>query len=160
MVRAALALGAAALLGAAAPAQQPERALDWLHGSWAGAGTVQGAASEATLEVAPALGGRFVELRYRFTTAGERPYVFEGRGFYRLDGAGWRGQWFDSTGAIRPLAGTVEGTVLTAEWGEAATEQGRTTYRLEAAGNLQVTDEVLRRDGRWHVFASHRMTRM
>jgi hypothetical protein len=160
MVRGALAAAAAVLLAGAAPAQEPAGALDWFHGSWAGAGTVQGAASEATLAVAPALGGRFVELRYRFTTAGERPFVFEGRGFYRPEGAGWRGQWFDSTGATRPLAGAVDGTSLTTEWGEAATEQGRTTYRLEPAGVLQVTDEVLRSDGRWHVFASHRMTRM
>ena len=159
MARAALALAGLALLGTAAPAQQPAGALDWLHGGWAGTGTVQGSPSQATLEVAPALAGRFVELRYAFATSGERAVRFEGRGFYRADGAGWRGQWFDSTGATRPLAATVAGTTLTTQWGDAATEQGRTTYRREASGALEVTDEVLRRDGQWHVFASHRMTR-
>ena len=160
MARAAVAVLALALLGAAAPAQEPAGALDWLHGRWSGAGTVQGAPSEATLEVAPALAGRFVELRYAFVTSGERPVRFEGRGFYRADGAAWRGRWFDSTGAIRPLTGTVAGTTLTTQWGDPATEQGRTTYRLAAAGTLQVTDEVLRRDGRWLVFASHEMSRL
>ena len=42
MARAALALAGLALLGTAAPAQQPAGALDWLHGGWAGTGTVQG----------------------------------------------------------------------------------------------------------------------
>ena len=105
MARAALALAGLALLGTAAPAQQPAGALDWLHGGWAGTGTVQGSPSQAT------------------------------------------------------LAATVAGTTLTTQWGDAATEQGRTTYRREASGALEVTDEVLRRDGQWHVFASHRMTR-
>jgi len=162
MARAAFAVAAGALLAASASAQQPAQrpaTLDWLHGAWAGSGTVQGAPSEATLDVGPALGGRFVELRYGFTTRGERSFRFEGRGFYRADGSGWQGQWFDSTGATRPLAGTVSGTVLTTEWGDEATERGRTTYRLEGANALQVTDEVLRRDGQWHVFATHDLTR-
>jgi len=156
-----IAAGAAAvlLLGTAASAQAPAGALDWLHGRWAGTGTVQDSASAATLEVATTLGGRFVELRYAFTTHAERPFRFEGRGFYRPDGAIWRGQWFDSTGATRPLSGTVTGTTLVTEWGDDATERGRTTYRLEAVDSLEVTDEVLRRDGLWHVFASHQFTR-
>jgi len=158
MVRAGIALAAVVLVATAAAAQQPA-ALDWLHGSWSGTGTVQGSPSEATLEAAPALGGRFVELRYQFVTRGERPFRFEGRGFYRAEGEAWRGQWFDSTGATRPLDGTVTGTTLTTQWGEAATEQGRTTYRLEAPNALQVTDEVLRGDGQWRVFASHRFGR-
>jgi hypothetical protein len=154
---------AAALLlavSATAFAQEPAASLDWLHGEWAGTGTVQGAPSEATLVVSPALEGRFVELRYGFTTQGERRFRFEGRGFYRAEASGWRGQWFDSTGATRPLSGTVAGATLTTEWGEAATERGRTTYRLEPPNALEVTDEVLRGDGRWHVFARHRMTRI
>ena len=158
MARAALALAGLALLGTAAPAQQPAGALDWLHGGWAGTGTVQGSPSQATLEVAPALAGRFVELRYAFATSGERAFRFEGRGFYRADGAGWRGQWFDSTGATRSLTGTVTDATLAAQWGDTATEQGRTTYRLEPPDVLRVTDEVLRR-GNWHVFASHTFTR-
>ena len=158
MVRAALAFGGLALLATAAAAQQPA-GLDWFHGSWSGSGTVQGSPSEATLEVAPALGGRFVELRYSFATQGERPFRFEGRGFYRPEGEGWHGQWFDSTGAVRPLAGTVSGTTLRTEWGEESTERGRTTYRLEGT-TLHVSDEVLRRDGQWHVFARHDLTRM
>jgi hypothetical protein len=157
----AFALGAVLLaIATAAPAQAPAGALDWLHGRWTGAGTVQGSPSAALLEVAPALGGQFVELRYQFTTGGAPPFRFEGRGFYRAEGETWRGEWSDSTGATRPVTGTVIGTSLRTEWGEAETEQGRTTYRLERRDALQVTDEVLRRDGRWHVFASHNLTRM
>ncbi len=159
MVSARLAFASVALVATAAAADEPAGELDWFHGRWAGAGTVQGMPSEATLEVAPALGGRFVELRYRFRTTGERAFVFEGRGFYRKEADGWRGQWFDSAGATRPLTGTAAETSLTTEWGDAETEQGRTTYRLEAGDTLQVTDEVLRGDGKWYVFASHRFTR-
>jgi hypothetical protein len=37
-------------------------ALAWLEGRWRGTGTMFGRASEAVLEVRPALDGRFVEL--------------------------------------------------------------------------------------------------
>ena len=158
MARGAIALAAVALVATGAAAQQPA-GIDWLHGRWSGTGTVQGAPSEAMLEVAPVLGDRFVELRYRFVTAGQQRFEFEGRGFYQAQDGAWRGQWFDSTGATRPLDGTVTGSTLTTQWGNPATEQGRTTYRLEAQGTLQVTDEVLRRNGQWQVFASHNMTR-
>lgn len=147
---------AAIVLLAAAPQSST---LDWLSGSWNGTGTVHGAPSTATLEVAPALGSKFVELRYRFTTTGARPFTFEGRGFYRPDAAGWHGQWFDSTGATRPISGTVAGYTLTSEWGDAASERGRSTYRRESMDRLDVTDEVLRKDGKWRVFAHHRLTR-
>lgn len=159
MARTALAFAALLWPATATFAQQPASPLGWLHGRWTGTGMVQGAPSEAMLEVAPALGGRFVELRYVFTTGGERPVRFEGRGFYRHEAERWRGQWFESTGMTRPLSGEVAGTRLTTEWGEEATERGRTTYRLEDGDTLRVTDEVLRLDGQWQVFASHSFRR-
>ena len=61
--------------------------------------------------------------------------------------------------ATRPLTGTVAGSSLTTQWGEAATEEGRTTYRLDPDGDLSVTDEVLGRNGQWRVFAHHDLTR-
>lgn len=159
MVRAALA--AALLLAAPAVAQppaapvlaEPVAALGWLAGSWRGPGTMFGNPSEATLSVRPTLGGRFLEFSYR---AGP----FEGRAFYRQAGDGaWQANWFDNRGVTFPIAGRVEGRTLTSDWGSAATEQGRTVYRLAEDGRLHLSDSVRRPDGSYREFASHVLTR-
>ena len=139
--------GALALAVAQAPAPAASE-LAWLQGSWRGAGTMFGRASEARLEIRPALGGRFLELSYR---AGQ----FEGRAFYRLAGEGrWRATWFDNRGISFPIEAAAAEGLLTAEWGSADTERGRTIYRLRPDGRLEVTDHA---GGR--VFASHVLTR-
>ena len=82
----------------------------------------------------PALGGRFLELSYR---AGQ----FEGRAFYRPAGEGrWRATWFDNRGISFPIEALAAERTLTAEWGSADTERGRTIYRLLPDGRLEVTD--------------------
>jgi hypothetical protein len=146
---------AAALLLAAAPAAaQDSAALGWLTGSWRGAGTMFGRPSEATLEIGPALGGRFLELSYR---AGG----FEGRAFYRpLGGGRWQATWFDNRGTTFGIDAEAGDRVLTANWGSAATERGRTVYRLADDGRLHVTDAVARSDGSYREFASHVLTRV
>lgn len=139
------------------PATPPATDLSWLHGHWNGTGAVFGAPSQATLKAEPALDGKFVELSYRFTTSGQRAFAFEGRGFYSV--ADWRGQWFDSTGARHSLTGAVDDGELSSEWGDTASERGRSQYRRGANGTLEVIDQVLRADGQWHVFATHRFVR-
>jgi hypothetical protein len=139
------------------PATAPASDLSWLHGDWNGTGAVFGAPSQATLNAGPALEGKFVELHYRFTTSGQRAFVFEGRGFYSV--ADWRGQWFDSTGESRPLIGTIADGELSSEWGDTGSERGRSQYRRGADGTLEVIDQVQRADGQWHVFATHRFVR-
>jgi hypothetical protein len=131
----------------------PAPALAWLTGSWRGSGTMFGNRSEATLIVRPVLDGRFLEFSYR---AGP----FEGRAFYRAatDGA-WQATWFDNRGVSFPIAGQVAGRVLISEWGSAATERGRTIYRLADDGRLHATDAVRRPDGSYSEFASHVLTR-
>ena len=136
-----------------APASAQGGALDWLAGNWRGAGTMMGNASEARLEVRPALGGRFLEFSYR---AGP----FEGRAFYSPVAEGrWQARWFDNRGVSFPIAATLAGQQLTAEWGDAATERGRTVYRRAEDGRLHLTDSVLRPDGSYRDFASHILTR-
>jgi hypothetical protein len=157
MVRAMLAALLLAMAPAVAVAQQPgaphpTAALTWLAGSWRGPGTMFGNASQATLTVSPVLGGRFLEFSYR---AGP----FEGRAFYRPSGGGWQAQWFDNRGVTFPIAAQAEARALTSEWGDAATEQGRTVYRLADDGRLHVTDSVRRPDGSYRDFASHILTR-
>jgi hypothetical protein len=140
----------------AGQAQTSSLSLDWLVGSWAGEGMVQGQASEAKLEVRPALGGKFLELDYRFSTRGARPYTFEGRAFYRpVGGRDWRADWFDSRGMVWPIGASVERDTLTADWGTAETERGRTVYRLLRDGRLELVDTVRQRDGNWREFGRH-----
>lgn len=149
----ALVLLAALLLAAPANAQAPGGALDWLVGSWRGAGTRMGAATEARLDVRPALGGRFVELSY--VSSG-----FEGRAFYRrVEGARWRGEWFDIRGVHFGIEAVEAQRTLTADWGSDATERGRTVYRLLEDGRLELVDHVTGRDGTSREFARHTLRR-
>ncbi|HEV7658444.1 MAG TPA: hypothetical protein VGO55_01235 [Allosphingosinicella sp.] len=136
------------LVAAPAFASDGPSALHWLEGRWRGTGTMFGQASEAVLEVRPALGGRFLEFSYR---AGR----FEGRAFYRPAGEGrWQATWFDNRGITFPIQAVLAGQTLTADWGSAETERGRTIYRLLPDGRLEVTDSA---GGR--AFASHVLAR-
>ena len=147
-MRALSGIAAAAFLAAAPAAAQDASTLNWLIGEWRGTGTMFGNPSEATLSVRPVLGGRFLELGYR---AGG----FEGRAMYHfIDGGRWRAQWFDNRGMSFPIEAFYIERSLTAEWGSAETEQGRTLYLLRPDGRLSVTDSV-RRDGAYRVFSSH-----
>jgi len=124
-------------------------ALHWLEGRWRGAGTMLGNASEAVLEVRPALSGRFTELSYR--AAG-----FEGRAFYRPVGDGrWQATWFDNRGVSFGIEALLSERVLTSDWGSADSERGRTIYRLLPDGRLEVTDSVAAAGGAMREFARH-----
>lgn len=121
------------LLGAivvvAAPAAAAASA-DWLTGRWVGEGRVLGQPSRATLIVEPVLDGRFVEMRYETARGADAKRIrFEGRAMYRREPDGrWIGNWFDSTGAVRPLSAVPTDDAVSVEWGTEATELGRTIY--------------------------------
>lgn len=141
------------MLVASPLAAQETGALAWLEGRWQGPGTMFGNPSEAVLDVRPALGGRFLELSWR---AGR----FEGRAFYRPDGeGGWRATWFDNRGISFGIDAVAAERSLTADWGSAETERGRTVYRLLDDGRLEVVDTVIPREGEARIFARHMLTR-
>lgn len=155
LIAAALCAASSALAQPAPPpATQPATVpLAWLAGSWRGPGTMMGNASQASLEVRPALGGRFLEFTYR---AGP----FEGRAFYSpADGGHWRATWFDIRGISFGIEAVAEARTLTSDWGSAETERGRTIYRLADDGRLHLTDSVRRPDGGYREFASHVLQR-
>nr|WP_298121741.1 hypothetical protein [uncultured Pseudoxanthomonas sp.] len=87
----------------------------------------------------------------------EWPFAAEANYFCHGD-ATCRGHWYDTRGMILPLVATPQADALTAEWGDAATERGRTTYRLDA-DTLHVTDEVRDKEGQWKVFRRSRLQR-
>jgi hypothetical protein len=53
------------------------------------------------------------------------------------------------------VSATVEGSALTALWGE----RGRTVYRLLETGALEVTDSVKGSDGSWSEFGRSTLKR-
>lgn len=133
-------------------AAQDMAALGWMTGTWRGGGNMFGSASEAVLEVRPALGGRFVEFSYR---AGQ----FEGRAFYRPSENGrWQATWFDNRGVSFGIDAGVESNTLTSDWGIGGTERGRTVYRLLGDGRLEVVDTVMQ-GAQPREFARHVLTR-
>jgi hypothetical protein len=88
------------------------------------------------------------------TTRDGSEQKFEGEGTYRPipDEAGVHvGTWFDSQGALHPLAGTMAGDSLVTRWGRPDGALGRTTYRLLDANTVRVHDE-LQRGTTWHSF--------
>jgi hypothetical protein len=55
----------------------------------------------------------------------------------------------------RASRGLLEGSALTALWGE----RGKTVYRLLETGELEVTDSVKRPDGSWAEFGRSTLKR-
>jgi hypothetical protein len=134
--------------------------LEWLVGKWEGGGIHGGRKSKASLEAAIVLGSQYVELSYRADIDVPNLRTFEGRAFYwPLDGSNWKGHWFDSWSNRLPITAVVEGTVLTADWGTAGTERGRTIYRLLADGRLEIVDYDLGEDGSHRLFARQTLLR-
>ncbi|MGE0180093.1 MAG: hypothetical protein AB7O91_09780 [Sphingomonas sp.] len=156
----AIAILATTAMPATSPAQPPapslpdSSSLSWIVGDWRGNGTMMGNASEAVLEVRPALERQFLELRLRMGPG------FEGRAYYRaLDGNRWRGHWLDSRGSSFDIEAAADGRVLTANWGSESTGRGRSVYRLLDDGRLEVADSIVARDGSPREFARHVLSR-
>lgn len=144
---------ALALTAPAAPAGIPSLAV-W-HGEWAGEGEAFGKSATATLDIGPAPDAEATRLAYRLSIAGAPAASYSAEGIYRVDGKGRvRGNWTDSHGRTRPVAGRVGPHEWTINWGSADVEIGRSTYRLEGADLLSVSDSVLQDDGSWRTFAT------
>jgi hypothetical protein len=132
-----------------------------LDGGWRGDGTVNGMPASIELEFRTALErrGRHLRFRNRMQHAeGERVFSAEALYLCGADGA-CRGHWYDSRGVVLPLTVAVHPQHLVVDWGDEATERGRTTYRVGEDGLLEITDEVRGKDGAWKVFGQTRARR-
>jgi len=101
------------------------------------------------------LGGKFVRLSLRneMRAASGHTEIFEGHAYYQLKAAGsYEAQWFDSRGISFPIKAQVEGDALISFWGTAASEEGKSVYRLLDADKLEVVDSVKQKDGSWKEF--------
>lgn len=127
-----------------------------LIGRWQGSGEVSGMAATIALQFRPAFGGHGYHLDFENRMRGkdEKTWQFAAEALYRCDAAGaCRGHWYDSRGTVLPLNATAGDDQLVVEWGDASTERGRTTYRLDE-DRLRITDEVLGKEGAWKVFGT------
>jgi hypothetical protein len=125
-----------------------------LSGHWRGEGEVSGMAAQIELQFRPALDGRGHHLSFssRMRAKDGKQWPFAAEAFYLCDARPvCRGNWYDTRGLILPLTAASHADRLLVEWGDARTERGRTTYRLNAQ-RLEITDEVLGKDGEWKVF--------
>lgn len=132
-----------------------------LAGRWQGSGEVSGEVSgmSASIELRfrPAFGGRGHHLTFdnRMRGKNDKVWPFAAEALYLCDAQGaCRGHWYDSRG----MKATTASDRLVVEWGDADTERGRTTYRLDGEG-MAITDEVLAKDGVWKVFGQTTATR-
>jgi len=127
-----------------------------LQGGWIGTGAVMKRDAHVELTVTPVLGDRFVRLQWWNHGGKDGRQLFEGLAIYeeRPDGT-LAATWWDSQGARHAVSATVEGSALTALWGE----RGRTVYRLLETGALEVTDSVKGSDGGWSEFGRSTLKR-
>ena len=133
-----------------------------LHGRWTGGGEVSGMPAAVELEFRPALDGRGHHLRFgnRMTMPDGKAWAFRAEALYLCAGDGsCRGHWYDNRGMVLPLATTGLDGRLVVDWGDDASECGRTTYRI-VDGRLEITDEVRGKDGAWKAFGATTATRV
>ncbi len=134
---------------------------DRLVGVWTGTGTVLNQPARVRLEWTWALDRQFLRLTFGNDMGPEdQRRRFEGHAYYRAVGDGrYRGTWFDSSGAIRPIDARLDGDALVSRWGAPETEEGETTYRLLDKDTMEVVDRVKGKDGAWRDFGKTVLTR-
>ena len=143
------------LLAQASDSQAPPMtatALRQWNGHWSGDGTFQGKPARLELDITPMLAGKFDELRAAVIIGGAR--IFEGRAMYGADSTA---AWADSAGNTYVVKGRWTEGRLVSEWGDPV--RGRSTYAVNAAGQMEVTDEVRRPDGNFAPFFKYMITR-
>lgn len=136
--------------------------IEKLAGDWQGTGEVREMAAAMRMTWELVLDGQFLRLTMdnRMTGADGNTWHFKAQAYYRIESDGTiTGSWFDSRGISLPLAGKVDQDSMTIQWGAEAIEQGRSHYRLSAEG-LEVTDDVLTKEGEWQTFGRTRLERL
>jgi hypothetical protein len=120
-----------------------------LVGGWIGSGAVASREAHVELELTPILAGKCYRLSWLNSGGKDGRELFEGLAIYeeRPDGT-LAATWWDSQGERHAVAATVDAEALTALWGD----RGRTVYRLQPSGELEVTDSVKKPDGSWGEF--------
>jgi hypothetical protein len=131
-------------------------AWDRLYGQWAGHGEVNGMQAEVVFQFSRTLDGRGRQLRFENTMTGNdgAKSIFRADAYYMCDDAArtCKGHWYDSRGVMLPVTVATQDDRLVVDWGDEATERGRTTYLVTPDCHLKVTDEVQGKDETLRVF--------
>jgi hypothetical protein len=140
----------------ARPANNFDPFLSRLQGAWNGEGTAFGSKATVQQKWEWTLNDKFLRLSLKYETkaADGKTQVFEGHGYYKAKGEGkYEGQWFDSQGNQYPINATLEGDALIALWGIPGRVEGKSTYRLVEAKQLEAIDAIKQKDGGWREFS-------
>ena len=149
------------LFTASAVYPQSDAIFKRLHGSWSGEGKTLEMPASLRMSWEWVLGEKFLRLSLKneMKAANGQVQHFEGHAYYQPSEAKCEGTWFDSRGMSFPIKCTVEGQALTAMWGAAGTENGKSVYSLLSDGKLEVVDSVKQKDGSWKDFGRFVMSR-
>jgi hypothetical protein len=131
-------------------------------GPWRGTGTFQGLPSVVEARFAPLQGGGVWELDINIvaTPPSGAPVNFAGHAEYTMtDGAPTGGNWTDNQGSAYALAPRFENGALVVDWGDGAAVRGRSEYRLQDDGDLQIDDFAPSRGGEMRRFATAELQR-
>jgi hypothetical protein len=123
-----------------------------LVGKWRAEGTLMGAPASFRLDWDYTLDKKFFKLTFENHRDGARA-SFKAEAYYRVTADSFTGTWFDNRGWTLPLKGRLTDSSLTAEWGDATTEIGRTEYVLIDGDRLRVMDWVYKKS-EWKLFGT------
>ncbi len=140
------------------PAQGPAPVFDLLQGNWSGEGTLMGQSARFSMRWEQSQGFAVLAFRNAFAdTTGKLTPVLQSAAVYRTSLEQPEAVWLDSRGVRVEITWEALDSALVANW-TAPNEKGRTTYRVLAANELEVVDEVLSGSG-WRMFATARYRR-
>ena len=156
-----LACFALLLLFVGATYSQTGSVLTRLAGSWRGEGKFMGMPANLSMNWDWVLGETFLRLTLRNemkNPAGEAQ-SFEGHAYYQPGKEKCEGTWFDSQGMSLLIKCTVDSHSVTAIWGTAGQERGKSVYTVMSDGKLEVVDSLKQQDGSWKEFGRFVMSR-
>lgn len=143
-------LALAACVGGGVAQEAGGGALDMLAGRWSADCAEFAPGARCSLAWSEGLHGDLMRVSYEVTDA-DGARLFAGEGVYRGVGDVFEGFWSDTNGSLHQLEARFADGVLTTLWGRPDTEEGRTRYALDGAGDLAVTDWV-KLEGEWRQF--------
>lgn len=134
-----------------------------INGNWrTDNGKSFGMKSTVTLECSSTLGGKFVKFEYLIImqTDSVTTQQFAGTGHYRtLTDSTCDGVWCDSEGSMLPLRGISTANMLSIDWGDSTSRQGRSVYQLQSADSLLIIDSSLSKQGVMREFSRNILIR-
>lgn len=151
-------LASALMTTSSVRAQDPAPVFGLLQGNWNGEGTLMGRSARFSMRWEQSQGFAMLTFGNAFAdTAGKVTPVLQSAAVYRTSLAQPEAVWLDSRRVRVEITWEALDSALVANW-TAPTENGRTTYRVLNANELEVVDEVLSGSG-WRTFATARYRR-